>query len=145
MLLNNTQKSLESISRDNLDENDQISYDILKRDLELSQKGLSFPDNLIPLNQFYGFHLTFAQLGSGSVIQPFATKKDYENWAKRMTIGAQYLDSSIVYFPKCSATVYRPSNPLTYCLLCLRLRNCSNLTHSRFNPLPHRFPYARTG
>ena len=105
-LLDNTQKSLESISRDNLDENDQISYDILKRDLELSQKGLSFPDNLIPLNQFYGFHLTFAQLGSGSVIQPFATKKDYENWAKRMTIGAQYLDSAIVYFRKGIAANY---------------------------------------
>ncbi|MFM1835939.1 MAG: hypothetical protein RJA04_627 [Bacteroidota bacterium] len=97
-LLEKTQKSLSDINRESLDDNDQITYDMLKRDIDLGLEGLTFQDNLMPLNQFYGFHLTFAQLGSGSVMQPFATKKDYENWAKRMHLGAAYLDSSIVYF-----------------------------------------------
>jgi uncharacterized protein (DUF885 family) len=99
-LLEKTQASLNEIDRDDLDDNDQITFDMLKRDVELGLEGLTYPDNLMPLNQFYGFHLTFAQLGSGSVMQPFATKKDYENWEKRMHIGAAYMDSSIVYFKR---------------------------------------------
>ncbi len=99
-LLEKTQSSLAEIDREKLDDNDQITFDILKRDIELGLEGLTYQDNLMPLNQFYGFHLTFAQLGSGSVMQPFATKKDYENWEKRMHIGAAYMDSSIVYFQK---------------------------------------------
>ena len=94
------QKSIQAIGRESLNSNDQLTYDLIERDVNLGLEGLSFPENLIPLNQFYGFHLTFAQLGSGSVIQPFATVKDYENWSKRMVKGATYLDSSIVYFRK---------------------------------------------
>jgi uncharacterized protein (DUF885 family) len=99
-LLEKTQARLNEIDREKLDANDQITFDMLKRDVELGLEGFSYPDNLMPLNQFYGFHLTFAQLGSGSVMQPFATKKDYENWEKRMHIGAAYMDSSIVYFKR---------------------------------------------
>lgn len=99
-LLEKTQTSLATIDREKLDANDQITYDMLARDIKLGLEGLTYPDNLMPLNQFVGFHLTFAQLGSGSVMQPFATKKDYENWEKRMHIGAVYMDSSIVYFKK---------------------------------------------
>jgi uncharacterized protein (DUF885 family) len=99
-LLEKTQTSLGAIDREKLDANDQITYDMLARDIKLGLEGLTFADNLMPLNQFVGFHLTFAQLGSGSVMQPFATKKDYENWEKRMHIGAAYMDSSIVYFKR---------------------------------------------
>ena len=94
------QKSLQEIDRESLNTNDQLTYDLIERDVNLGMEGLSFPENFIPLNQFYGFHLTFAQLGSGSVIQPFVTVKDYDNWSKRMVKGAAYLDSSIVYFRK---------------------------------------------
>lgn len=99
-ILEKYQKSLQEIDRKSLTTNDQLTYDLIERDVKLGLEGLSFPENLIPLNQFYGFHLTFAQLGSGSVIQPFVTVKDYDNWSKRMLKGAAYLDSSIVYFRK---------------------------------------------
>lgn len=99
-ILEKYQKSLQEIDRKSLTTNDQLTYDLIERDVKLGMEGLSFPENLIPLNQFYGFHLTFAQLGSGSVIQPFVTVKDYDNWSKRMLKGAAYLDSSIVYFRK---------------------------------------------
>jgi len=99
-ILEKYQKSLQEIDRKSLTTNDQLTYDLIERDVNLGLEGLSFPENLIPLNQFYGFHLTFAQLGSGSVIQPFVTVKDYDNWSKRMLKGAAYLDSSIVYFRK---------------------------------------------
>lgn len=100
------QQSLKAINRGSLQANDQLTYDLLVRDVNLGLEGLTFPENLIPLNQFYGFHLTFAQLGSGSVIQPFETVKDYENWSKRMVKGAAYLDSSIVYFRRGMAAGY---------------------------------------
>ena len=99
-ILEKYQKSIQEIDRESLTTNDQLTYDLIERDVKLGLEGLSFPENLIPLNQFYGFHLTFAQLGSGSVIQPFATVKDYDNWSKRMLKGAAYLDSSLVYFRK---------------------------------------------
>ncbi len=89
---------LKQFDRDKLNANDQISYDILKRELDLGLEGLQFKGNYMPLNQFYGFHLTFAQLGSGSVMQPFQTVKDYENWESRMHKGAAYLDSTQTYF-----------------------------------------------
>ena len=99
-ILEKYQKSIQEIDRKSLHTNDQLTYDLIERDVKLGLEGLSFPENLIPLNQFYGFHLTFAQLGSGSVIQPFVTVKDYDNWSKRMLKGAAYLDSSVVYFRK---------------------------------------------
>lgn len=92
------QAELQKFNREELNPNDQISYDIMKRELDLSLEGLTYNDHFMPMNQFYGFHLTFAQLGSGSVMQPFQTVKDYENWASRLHKGAAYLDSSITYF-----------------------------------------------
>jgi len=105
-VLEKYQTSLAGINRENLNANDQITYDLLTRDIKLGLEGLTYPDNLTPLNQFYGFHLSFAQLGSGQVIQPFKTVKDYENWEKRMKKGVTYLDSSIVYFRKGMAQDY---------------------------------------
>jgi uncharacterized protein (DUF885 family) len=97
-LLDRYENELKKFNRESLNANDQISYDILKRELDLGLEGLGFNDHYMPLNQFYGFHLTFAQLGSGSVMQPFQTVKDYENWESRMHKGAAYLDSAQVYF-----------------------------------------------
>ncbi len=99
-LLKKYSNDLSQLDRNSLSPNDQITFDLFKRELDLGLEGLTYQDNLTPLNQFYGFHLTFAQLGSGSVIQPFATVKDYDNWLKRMNIGANYLDSCVVYFKK---------------------------------------------
>mgnify|MGYP001573090437 FL=1 len=55
-LLEKTQSSLAEIDREKLDDNDQITFDILKRDIELGLEGLTYQDNLMPLNKFYGFH-----------------------------------------------------------------------------------------
>jgi uncharacterized protein (DUF885 family) len=62
---------------------DRLSYDIftLNRESELAE--LKFPDRLLPIDQFYNIANSFAQLGSGTSAQPFATVKDYEDWLKR--------------------------------------------------------------
>jgi uncharacterized protein (DUF885 family) len=132
-LLEKTQTSLGAIDREKLDANDQITYDMLARDIKLGLEGLTYPDNLMPLNQFYGFHLTFAQLGSGSVMQPFATKKDYENWEKRMHIGAAYMDSSIVYFKRgIAANVVLPKALVEKVIPQLQSFNVADVKESTF-------------
>lgn len=140
-LLEKTQTSLGAINRDKLDNNDQITFDILKRDIELGLEGLTYPDNLMPLNQFYGFHLSFAQLGSGTVIQPFATKKDYENWEKRMHVGAAYMDSSIVYFKRgIAANVVLPRALVEKVIPQLRSFQVADIKQSTFYGPLNNFP-----
>lgn len=86
--------------RDALNDNDKLSYDVFKREMEINLEGLTYHDNYFPLNQFQSAHLIFGQLGSGSVIQPFKTVKDYEDWLKRVAVFPAYADSAIVYFKK---------------------------------------------
>lgn len=86
--------------REYLNENDQLSYDIFKREMEMGLEGLTFQDNVIPFHQFWGTPLTLGQLGSGSGAQPFKTVEDYNNWEKRATKFSAWADSAIVYFKK---------------------------------------------
>lgn len=86
--------------RDSLNENDKLSYDLLAYELDDKLRALTFNDNLMPINQFYGKHLDFGQLGSGDGSQPFKTFVDYENWIKRATAFSEYVDSAIIYFKK---------------------------------------------
>ncbi|TDO26351.1 DUF885 domain-containing protein [Sediminibacterium goheungense] len=91
---------LTRFDRENLNANDQLSYDVLKRELEVNIEALGFKDNYMPLNQFSSTHLVFMQMGSGQVYQPFKTVQDYDNWLKRASVFPAYIDSAIVYFKK---------------------------------------------
>ncbi len=91
---------LTRFDRENLNTNDQLSYDVLKRELEVNIEALGFKDNYMPLNQFSSTHLIFMQMGSGQVYQPFKTVEDYDNWLKRASVFPAYIDSAIVYFKK---------------------------------------------
>jgi len=86
--------------RETLNANDQVSYDIFKREMEMSIEGLTYADNTIPFQQFWGTPLTLGQLGSGESAQPFKTLKDHDNWLKRATAFSAWADSAIVYFRK---------------------------------------------
>ena len=90
--------------RDKLNENDGVSFDIFKREMEISLEGLRFHDNYTPFNQFFGLPLTMGQLGSGAGNQPFKTTQDYDNWLQRMNAFAVWSDSAIAYFRKGIAT-----------------------------------------
>ncbi len=87
--------SVKAFNRDNLNENDKISYDIFKREMEIQLEGYRFHDELTPLNQFWGLHLTFGQLGSGEGNQPFKTVKDYDNFLGRINGFAIWVDTAI--------------------------------------------------
>lgn len=91
---------IDKYKREDLIENDRISYDIFKREMEISLQGFDFPDNYLPFNQFGGLPLTMGQLGSGDGNQPFKTVKDYDDWLKRVKGYSSWTDSAIVYFKK---------------------------------------------
>ncbi len=93
-------EALEKLKRDDLNDNDKLNYDIFKWRLQTSLEGLSFPDNRIPFTQFGGAPLTIAQFGSGTVVQPFKTVKDYDNWIGRARAFSTWADSAIIYFRK---------------------------------------------
>lgn len=91
---------LKQFNRAALNDNDQLSYDVLKWNLDMALEGLQLKTNRMPFNQFQGLPLLLAQLGSGSVGQPFKTTKDYENWLKRAAGFTAWTDSAIIYFRK---------------------------------------------
>jgi uncharacterized protein (DUF885 family) len=97
---------LKRFNRDRLNENDQISFDIFKREMEMSLEKLGFHDNYFPFNQFTGLTLSMGQLGSGEGNQPFRTVKDYNDWLKRATAFSSWTDSAIAYFRKGMASGY---------------------------------------
>lgn len=92
--------------RETLNDDDRLSYDVFKREMNIDLESLTFHDNYFPLNQFQSQHVVFAQMGSGSLMQPFKTVKDYDNWLQRMAAFPAYADSAIVYFRKGMAAGY---------------------------------------
>ena len=103
---NNYKVYISKYDRETLNENDKISYDIFKREMEMSIEGLSYHDNYIPFQQFWGLPLTLGQLGSGEGSQPFKTVKDFDDWVSRASGFSAWTDSAIVYFRKGIAANY---------------------------------------
>jgi uncharacterized protein (DUF885 family) len=78
-----------------LSEQDRLSVDIFIQAREQELERLQHPEHLLPLNQFYSFANIFAQLGSGTSAQPFATLADYEAWLRRMAQIPAIFDQAI--------------------------------------------------
>jgi len=74
---------------------DALTYAVFKRDRALELEGFRYPAELLPVNQFGGLTQTFAQLGSGTSAQPFATPRDYDNWLKRVDGFVVWVDQAI--------------------------------------------------
>ena len=106
--------------RDKLNRNDQISYDVLLREMKMDLEGIdlhlainnvTMPNiQYMPFNQFEGIPLFLGQMGSGTGIQPFKTVEDYENWITRAGKFQAWTDSAIVYFRKgtCRTGIFFP-------------------------------------
>lgn len=95
-----------TFDRATLSENDQMSYDILLHQCDIQLEGLSFNDDLMPLNQLRSLPSNMAQLASGTGNQPFKTVNDYENWMKRVDAFLPWCDSAIANMRKGLATGY---------------------------------------
>lgn len=91
---------LKTIDTTQLSEEEKISYDIIKWELEIGLSLLEQNANLIPIHQFDGTHLTMGQFASAESAQPFKTEKDYKNFLKRIDLYTIWLDSTMVYMKK---------------------------------------------
>lgn len=98
--------SINTFNRENLNENDQVSYDIFKREMAMKLESFQFHDELMPINQFFSLHLNFAQLGSGEGNQPFKTVKDYDDFLGRIKGFADWSDTAIANMKKGMAEGY---------------------------------------
>ena len=83
------------IDRDQLDYQEQLSYDIFRINREQSLEGRQFPFELIPVNQFWSITNFFAQLGSGASAHPFKTVRDYEDFLSRADDFADMSDTIV--------------------------------------------------
>jgi uncharacterized protein (DUF885 family) len=107
--------SLSTFVREKLNENDKISYDILKYEIDMGIEGLVnhqtgdadlYDNKYIPFDQFRGVPLLLGQMGGGTGNQPFKTPTDYDNWLQRAAAFSSWTDSAIVYFKKGMAVKY---------------------------------------
>lgn len=96
--------SLKTFNRDSLNDNDKISYDVLKYTILTDIESFKYHDNYFPFNQISGTPITLAQLGSGSGDQVFNTVKNYDNFLGRIKAFDAWTDSAIIYFKKGIAT-----------------------------------------
>lgn len=121
------------IDREQLGDRDRINYDCFTYELAGNLEGYKFHTNYIPLEQIGGFHLVFAQMGSGSLLQPFESAKDYEHWLQRMQAFGPYADSVINYFRKGMAARYVLPRPLAAKMVPqLRDMVCDDISQSIF-------------
>ncbi len=88
-------RRLLEINREQLGEQDQLSYDHFRINREQSLEGNQFPFHLQPINQFYAITNFFVQLGSGSSAHPFKTVKDYDDFLSRTDDFAVIIDQII--------------------------------------------------
>jgi uncharacterized protein (DUF885 family) len=75
---------------------DQMTYAVLKRQLEEQLAGDKFPSELMPIDQYGGLPVYLAQLGSGQDIQPLKTVKNYDDYLQRLSKLPAWIDQSII-------------------------------------------------
>ncbi len=83
-----------------LDAEQKNSFYIMKWETGVGKDLLQYPTNLMPIQQFWGTHLTMAQFAAGTGAQPFKTAKDYTDFLSRMEKYSVWLDSATVYMKK---------------------------------------------
>lgn len=94
------ENALSSIDTLSLSEEEKNSYEIIKWEVAVGKELLAQPTNLMPLQQFWGTHLTMGQFAGGTSGQPFKTEKDFANFLVRMDKYSVWIDSAMVYMKK---------------------------------------------
>jgi uncharacterized protein (DUF885 family) len=91
---------LGNYTRDSLSTQEKVSYDIFKREMEVSLRALTFKEHYIPIQQFWGMTLTIPQIASGKSYQPFKSAQDYRDFLSRIDAFVVWVDTAIVNMTK---------------------------------------------
>jgi uncharacterized protein (DUF885 family) len=89
------QKQLMAVHRDQLGAQDQLTYDLLSYELNNALQLESFPDHLLPLNQFDNVPSTLANYAGGTGSQPLETVKQYQAYLSRLNQLPAWIDQAI--------------------------------------------------
>jgi uncharacterized protein (DUF885 family) len=81
---NKYKDTLSEYDKSTLTEDQQMSYDVLKWECDVNLEALTYPTNLMPVDQMWTINLVMGQFASGSSAQPFKTVEDYNNWLNRV-------------------------------------------------------------
>jgi len=100
------QDSLKQYDKAGLSDQEQVSYTIFEYEMAEKLEMLRYPDNLLPVQQFWGTVLQMPQLGSGQSFQPFKNTKDYDDFLGRIDGFTVWVDTAIVNMRKGLATGY---------------------------------------
>ncbi|RVU01715.1 DUF885 domain-containing protein [Mucilaginibacter limnophilus] len=92
--------SVKTFNRAELNEEDQLSYDIFLYEAQTTLDGFKYHLEYMPFNQMFALPLTIGQFGSGGAAQPFKTVKDYKDWLNRLREFSVWADTAIVNFNK---------------------------------------------
>ncbi|USX15018.1 DUF885 domain-containing protein [Oxalobacteraceae bacterium OTU3CAMAD1] len=90
------QKQLMAVRRDQLGESDQLTYDLLSYELNNAMQLESFPEHLLPLNQFDNVPSTLANYADGTGSQPLGTVVQYQAYLSRLKQLPAWIDQAIV-------------------------------------------------
>jgi uncharacterized protein (DUF885 family) len=88
-------KKIQAVGPSGLNGQDLISYEIFLHDAKSALEGEQFPNELIPINQFFNLANLAVMFGSGTGAQPFKTVQDYDNWSKRAAQVPALFDQAI--------------------------------------------------
>ena len=91
-LMQRVQKQLAALNFAKLSPPDQLTYDLLREKLRDGLEGETYPDYLMPIDQYGGIPVNVAQLGSGQQIQPLKTVANYRNYLKRLEVLPAWVD-----------------------------------------------------
>jgi uncharacterized protein (DUF885 family) len=89
------QKQLMAVRRDQLGDQDQLTYDLLTYELNNAMQLESFPDHLLPLNQMDNVPSTLANYAGGTGSQPLGTVKQYRDYLSRLNQLPAWIDQAI--------------------------------------------------
>ncbi|WP_373990185.1 DUF885 family protein [Duganella sp. BuS-21] len=89
------QKQLMTVRRDQLGDQDQLTYDLLSYELNNAMQMESFPDHLLPLNQMDNVPSTLANYANGAGSQPLKTVKQYQAYLNRLNQLPAWIDQAI--------------------------------------------------
>ncbi|OFA00295.1 DUF885 family protein [Duganella sp. HH101] len=89
------QKQLMTVRRDQLGQQDQLTYDLLSYELNNAMQLESFPEHQLPLNQLDNVPSTLANYADGNGSQPLGTVKQYQAYLSRLNQLPAWIDQAI--------------------------------------------------
>jgi uncharacterized protein (DUF885 family) len=85
-----------NVSRDGLDANSRVTYDIFVRQRQLAIEGFTFPSELLPMNPFDGRVARLAAMAADAGQHPLTRAAEYDDWLRRIDVYVAWTQQAIV-------------------------------------------------